>query len=230
MLVPKRKVPIALKAIRELEPRWGKLLLQSSKYAASRRGIHTPDPCDASTDALRAIELPAPLDEKLSNAVNGHARAPDDAAALVPQELLDLLATGGASLDLEFEAPIDLDDLYPCPAPEPGWDMSSSPPLPAQASEDGGWAEAFDGLRSCPGGASASACPAAHACPGAGPFRFVELFAGIGGFRVGLEALGGSCVFASELHPTAQAVYRENFRDEAALLAGDIRIDRKSVV
>ncbi|CAK0906871.1 unnamed protein product [Prorocentrum cordatum] len=44
------------------------------------------------------------------------------------------------------------------------------------------------------------------ACTGfsPGPFTFVELFAGIGGFRLGLEALGGRCVFASEMHPTAR--------------------------
>ena len=29
----------------------------------------------------------------------------------------------------------------------------------------------------------------------------MELFAGIGGFRVGLEAAGGTCVFASEISP-----------------------------
>ena len=38
---------------------------------------------------------------------------------------------------------------------------------------------------------------APHAAPGR--FRFAELFAGIGGFRVGLDALGGECVWASEL-------------------------------
>jgi DNA (cytosine-5)-methyltransferase 1 len=61
----------------------------------------------------------------------------------------------------------------------------------------------------------------------------VELFAGIGGFRVGLDALGGRCVFASELQERARAIYRLNFEDRlrgsgreaeaTAVLAGDIR-------
>eukprot|EP01047_Picozoa_sp_COSAG01_P052787 COSAG01_NODE_5587_length_4162_cov_3.658627_2_plen_125_part_00 len=38
--------------------------------------------------------------------------------------------------------------------------------------------------------------PAGSSC-----FTFIELFAGIGGFRVGLEALGGRCVFTSEIEP-----------------------------
>lgn len=56
---------------------------------------------------------------------------------------------------------------------------------------------------------------------GGGGFRFVELFAGIGGFRLGLEPLGGRCVFAAEVDPGARAVYSENFRDEAEPL-GDV--------
>ena len=48
----------------------------------------------------------------------------------------------------------------------------------------------------------------------AAPFTFIELFAGIGGFRVGLEALGGRCVFASEMDREAQHLYKVNFGDE----------------
>eukprot|EP00854_Cymbomonas_tetramitiformis_P016519 gene16519-19613_t len=39
------------------------------------------------------------------------------------------------------------------------------------------------------------------------PFRFCELFAGLGGFRIALQALGGECVFASDIDPITQAVY-----------------------
>jgi hypothetical protein len=54
---------------------------------------------------------------------------------------------------------------------------------------------------------------------GAARFTFVELFAGIGGFRVALDELGGRCVLASELEPHAAATYEANFGEAPA---GDI--------
>ncbi|MEQ8698391.1 MAG: DNA (cytosine-5-)-methyltransferase, partial [Bauldia litoralis] len=53
-------------------------------------------------------------------------------------------------------------------------------------------------------------------------FRFIDLFAGIGGLRRGFEPLGGECVFTSEWDRYAQATYRANFNCEHEL-AGDIR-------
>lgn len=42
-------------------------------------------------------------------------------------------------------------------------------------------------------------------------FRFVDLFAGLGGFHVALDRLGGECVFASEWVPALQSLYERNF-------------------
>jgi DNA (cytosine-5)-methyltransferase 1 len=42
-------------------------------------------------------------------------------------------------------------------------------------------------------------------------FTFVDLFAGIGGFRIPLEELGGECLGYSEINKNAISVYRTNF-------------------
>jgi len=56
---------------------------------------------------------------------------------------------------------------------------------------------------------------------------FIDLFAGIGGIRLGLEAAGMRCVFSSEIDPAARAAYRATFGDEPE---GDIKsIDASSV-
>lgn len=42
-------------------------------------------------------------------------------------------------------------------------------------------------------------------------FKFIDLFAGIGGFRLALQSLGGKCVFTSEWDENAKKTYRANF-------------------
>lgn len=42
-------------------------------------------------------------------------------------------------------------------------------------------------------------------------FKFIDLFAGIGGFRLALQNLGGKCVFTSEWDEKAKITYRANF-------------------
>lgn len=42
-------------------------------------------------------------------------------------------------------------------------------------------------------------------------YTFIDLFAGIGGFRLGLESLGAKCVFSSEIDEEAASVYEKNF-------------------
>lgn len=51
-------------------------------------------------------------------------------------------------------------------------------------------------------------------------FKFIDLFAGIGGFHIAFEDAGGECVFASEWDKFAQETYRENFKIKPA---GDIQ-------
>ena len=42
-------------------------------------------------------------------------------------------------------------------------------------------------------------------------FRFIDLFAGIGGIRIPFEELGGECVFSSEWDKFSQITYEANF-------------------
>jgi DNA (cytosine-5)-methyltransferase 1 len=53
--------------------------------------------------------------------------------------------------------------------------------------------------------------------------RFVDLFAGIGGFHVALDSLGHKCVFASEIDPGLRDLYVLNHGLEEKKVAGDIR-------
>ena len=52
-------------------------------------------------------------------------------------------------------------------------------------------------------------------------FRFIDLFAGIGGLRIGFESIGGTCVFTSEWNRFSQETYSKNF-DEEHPIEGDI--------
>jgi len=42
-------------------------------------------------------------------------------------------------------------------------------------------------------------------------FKFIDLFAGIGGFRLAMQELGGRCVFSSEWDQSAKRTYYRNF-------------------
>jgi DNA (cytosine-5)-methyltransferase 1 len=42
-------------------------------------------------------------------------------------------------------------------------------------------------------------------------FRFIDLFAGLGGFHLALDRLGGKCVFAAEWKEHLRDLYKENF-------------------
>lgn len=53
-----------------------------------------------------------------------------------------------------------------------------------------------------------------------GTFRFIDLFAGVGGFHLALASQGGHCVFASEMERSARLTYAMNF---GLIPFGDIR-------
>lgn len=58
-------------------------------------------------------------------------------------------------------------------------------------------------------------------------FTISDLFAGIGGFRLAFQNLGGHCVFSSEIDKKAIQPYQLNFGDTPA---GDIaQIDAKDI-
>ena len=54
-------------------------------------------------------------------------------------------------------------------------------------------------------------------------FTFIDLFAGIGGFRIAMESLGGKCVFSCEIDKFARKTYYANYN---VFPFGDIR-DKK---
>eukprot|EP00927_Polykrikos_kofoidii_P063431 TRINITY_DN58243_c0_g1_i1.p1 TRINITY_DN58243_c0_g1~~TRINITY_DN58243_c0_g1_i1.p1 ORF type:complete len:610 (+),score=75.26 TRINITY_DN58243_c0_g1_i1:96-1925(+) len=230
LLVPKRHVGLALSALNSMRPRWGALICAAVTSSRCRKGVHVPDPRDTSPEALRAVELPPPLDDLIHAAVRethgadsifgegedeirGEGRGGPEAftsVSGVPPSLLTLIAEGSATFISHFEPPCELDEMHPCPSPNMQWIAVGAESLPAQ--------EALD--------TSGSIDQMACKCQ-LNPFRFIELFAGIGGFRLALETLGGSCVFASEIHPTARAVYTENWGmlgDDVDTFSGDIRL------
>ena len=58
-------------------------------------------------------------------------------------------------------------------------------------------------------------------------FTFIDLFAGIGGFRQGFQALNGKCVFTSEWNKYAKATYEANYGE---VPFGDItQVDEKHI-
>lgn len=58
-------------------------------------------------------------------------------------------------------------------------------------------------------------------------FKFVDLFAGLGGFHVALKNLGGQAVFAAEWEPTLNELYEENYGISAWSDVNDLDTDEK---
>jgi DNA (cytosine-5)-methyltransferase 1 len=67
-------------------------------------------------------------------------------------------------------------------------------------------------------------------------YKFIDLFAGIGGFHIALHNLGAECVFASEWDEHARKTYEANFKKispalfESGNFVGDItKVDKASI-
>ena len=60
-------------------------------------------------------------------------------------------------------------------------------------------------------------------------FRFIDLFAGIGGIRQAFEPLGGQCVFTSEWDAYAQQTYKANFADSHDIVGDITKVDAEII-
>ena len=56
-----------------------------------------------------------------------------------------------------------------------------------------------------------------------GSFSFIDLFAGIGGFRIALDKLNGNCIGFSEIDKEAVSTYISNYKDDISNNFGDIQ-------
>jgi DNA (cytosine-5)-methyltransferase 1 len=59
--------------------------------------------------------------------------------------------------------------------------------------------------------------------------RFIDLFAGLGGFHAALHQLGHECVFVSEINDELREIYAKNFPTMKGRIVGDVR-DAKNLV
>jgi len=60
-------------------------------------------------------------------------------------------------------------------------------------------------------------------------FSFIDLFAGIGGMRLGFESAGGECVFTSEWNLHSQETYKDNFESDETIEGDVTLIDEQSI-
>lgn len=61
-------------------------------------------------------------------------------------------------------------------------------------------------------------------------FRFIDLFAGIGGFHQAMRFLGGECVMAAEINQACVNTYKANFKTREGHIRGDVnKIDPESI-
>jgi len=62
-----------------------------------------------------------------------------------------------------------------------------------------------------------------------GDFTFIDLFAGVGGIRIGFQGNGGRCVFTSEWNTWSQKTYVANFGDTHEIVGDIVPFDTKDI-
>jgi len=170
---------------------------------------YSPDGVDTDKDS---VLLAVHLSPEGAAALNAHGQSGEVAPALpthaVPHELLKLLDSG----ECTFHTGLRRGSAH-CRAPEDKtFHLSKKEKRTSIVNKAHCIAQELRNGKAAAAGAVASAAGAvALRRP---LFRFCELFAGIGGFRLGLEPLGGVCSFASEIEPEARQVYVANFGGE----------------
>lgn len=71
--------------------------------------------------------------------------------------------------------------------------------------------------------------PALRRTKASPPFTFIDLFAGIGGMRLGFESVGGTCIFTSEWDEKARETYIANFGNGHAVQGDITKIDATEI-
>jgi hypothetical protein len=72
----------------------------------------------------------------------------------------------------------------------------------------------FKGTQRKPNGLREAASPYVNGDAGRQSFRFIDLFCGIGGFRMAFERVGAKCVFSSDWDKHSQITYEANFGEK----------------
>ena len=199
---------------------------------SNRHNMHTTNTCPPTkaTQDFFTSALPEALDVALRSRKNEHGGMPVGVLCVQKKDIADLrkrleAAFGKFNLSRVDRVTADLVLMHlpvnvagalddPAAAPE------AASELVATLIADGSIATYYSGVRTQD---AALGRPLARPPPVSGArFTFAEIFAGVGGFRLGLEPLGGRGVFASEIEKWAMKAYQTHFPADGALMVGDI--------